>query len=215
MIKNDPTNRTPYPIRIVVSVIILLVGAVFLASSLQYMLLQQQMPQSIHEMKSEELEGAYVTINRMLVIRKNEHGYYVQVPISNDEMMDMAFYSDDETINHISSLKGAKNLEIFKDPNGGMVSSSDYFISLDYTGTIYKGEQINIFKESGISTFLGIITKNSSNRNLLIGATLSIYGIFVLVSTIIIIRRKPKIVNSYNLQLTYSEYQLEEILISM
>ena len=212
MIKYNQNKSIPYPVRIIASVIVLLVGVLYLASSIQYMLLQTQIPQSIHNMNSEELNGAYVTINSLRVIRDTEQGYYVEVPIANGEMISIGFWSNKETIEDISKLQVHKNFEIFKNSNGAMVPSSEYFISLDYAGTIYQGETIKIFEETGISTFSGVITQDDSNIKLLIGSLLSIYGIFVIVSTIIIMKRKPKIVNAADMQLTYSEYQLQQIL---
>ena len=213
MIKHDPTKSMPYIVRIIGSIIALLAGIVFLASSIQYRLQIEQIPQSIHEMSEDELVGAYVTISKLYVIRDTEDGYYVDVPIANGEILDMAFWSDEETIiDEISILQGIKNIQNLKENNWTDSSDGDYFISVDYTGTIFQGKSLKILQHGGVDTFLGMIDKEESDTFLAVGGALSILGIFGLISTIIIMRRKPKIIKCSDLQSIHSEYELTSIL---
>lgn len=208
IIKNKPVM---YVVRGILSMIFLVAGITFLINPVQYITGVGQRAPSIHEMTEDEVEGRYVSISALRVTNVVKDALYVAVPLANGKTMGMQFSGSKEQKKNILSLQGKKNLKNFIGSDGASSDASLYFIPVDYAGT-YQKEDGYRFYAGGVPTLFGVTTKASLWEYLAAGAALAGFGIFGLVSALINLLRKPKIVAVSEAQSIYSSLELERIL---
>lgn len=211
MFHKTKNKLTVYVARGMLSMLFLAAGIVFLMNPVQYFTSMGQDAPSIHEMSRDEVEGQYVSISTLRVTNEVRGALYVEVPLADGETMGMQFSGSEVQKESILILQAKKNMENFIQFDGSASDTSLDFISVDYVGTYQMNDDYR-FHAGGVPTLFGVATKSSIREPLVFGVLLAGVGIFGLLSVLINLLRRPKIVPVSESQSIYSSHELERIL---